>query len=292
MLGQILGGGQPQVAAQPDPQLKSEWQGWMDNPANKAALLSFGLNLMNGGWGGPGAQFAQAAGKGVEAAVGTQEAMDAEASRQEGINRDQANKQADRDLRRELANKGAGSAREQARMDRLSLAFDRQENTALTAIEKIEREIAEARQTYGADADVTVLEQQLANRRQQMEGIQRKRDAMLGISTDDAGEGDVTRQNMPAEGAGLVVPGAAETANVTRQNSGAQDDEAIWQKVYNSWSPDDKALFDSGDEAKKAKVKAAQIAKARKEASSSGNWLTRAMDLYQQLPDTTVAPGF
>jgi len=45
---------------------------FFDDPVNKAGLLSFGLNLLQGGFGTPVQQFAQAAGAGIESAAGAE----------------------------------------------------------------------------------------------------------------------------------------------------------------------------------------------------------------------------
>lgn len=52
-LGQLFSPQAPAAPAAPDPALKQEWDGFLSNPANKAALLSFGLNLMAPTWGSP-----------------------------------------------------------------------------------------------------------------------------------------------------------------------------------------------------------------------------------------------
>jgi hypothetical protein len=58
----------PTVADTPNPELKSQWDGFLQNPANRAGLLAFGLKAMQGSWAGPAGAFAEAAGSGVEAA--------------------------------------------------------------------------------------------------------------------------------------------------------------------------------------------------------------------------------
>lgn len=52
--------------------LESQWKGWLDNPANKAGLISFGLQAMTGSWGNGAAQLATAIGSGLETAAGAQ----------------------------------------------------------------------------------------------------------------------------------------------------------------------------------------------------------------------------
>jgi len=78
----------PQQAADPQ-QLEGEWDSWLSSPANKAALMSFGLNLMGGGWGTPVQQFADAMGAGVRAQSATYDINREEQLRQEGISRKQ-----------------------------------------------------------------------------------------------------------------------------------------------------------------------------------------------------------
>jgi hypothetical protein len=59
----------PAQTVSPDkqPDLKSQWDGFLQNPSNRAALLGFGIQALQGGWGGFGSQFGQALGAGVEA---------------------------------------------------------------------------------------------------------------------------------------------------------------------------------------------------------------------------------
>lgn len=116
-------------AAQPDPGLKAEWDGWLQNPKNRAAMLSFGLGLMTPTWGN---SFANAAGAAAESYGAVEKQQQDEAIRQEGVARSQADKEAERNLRRELntadndaaiartvAAKGTGAENKaQARWDR------------------------------------------------------------------------------------------------------------------------------------------------------------------------------
>jgi hypothetical protein len=64
----------PSQTLSPDtaPDLKSQWDAFLSNPTNRAALLGFGIQAMAGGWGSGGQQFAQAIGAGAEAAGGVE----------------------------------------------------------------------------------------------------------------------------------------------------------------------------------------------------------------------------
>lgn len=71
---------QPSVSdGQPATQ-QDGWDAFLSNPATRAALLSFGLNTLAGGWGSPVQNLAQAAGAGLETggAVGASEEAQAE----------------------------------------------------------------------------------------------------------------------------------------------------------------------------------------------------------------------
>lgn len=83
MLGALLGGNpvNPDPAQQQESQ--SKWQGWLSNPINQAGLVSFGLQALTGGWGGPGQQLAAALGAGIEGAAGQEKLMHDEEVRAE-----------------------------------------------------------------------------------------------------------------------------------------------------------------------------------------------------------------
>lgn len=217
MLDPLAGSLTPQPQAQaPDPQLKSEWDSWLRVPANNAAVLNFGLSLLAGGWGGTAGQLAQAAGKGVEAAVGTQQVIDQEEQRKQN----RADKIADREdeqaFRRELENvsqKGAnsraalsaGQAKTQARWDR----FFFKQDAARKAIEaklldlKSKIEYDEGDPESNATKQVIALEQKLAN----MEEPDAFADRMTGGQSAGAGAdaGNATSA-IPAGTEGAVVP--------------------------------------------------------------------------------------
>jgi hypothetical protein len=113
---------QPQTAvpAQPDPELKGQWDSWLQNPANRAGLLSFGLQAMTGGWGNTSQQLAAALGAGVEGYQGAQK-FQLDQELQERQRNDKLNEQeADRALRRELA-----ETNNKAAMDRTIYSADR-----------------------------------------------------------------------------------------------------------------------------------------------------------------------
>lgn len=59
---------QPQVDGQPD--LTNQWKSWLDQPANKAALLGFGIQALAGGYGSAGQQLAAALGNGIASGAG------------------------------------------------------------------------------------------------------------------------------------------------------------------------------------------------------------------------------
>lgn len=92
---------QPQAPApaQADPALKSEWDGWLSNPKNRAAVLSFGLGLMTPTW---GSSFANAVGGAAESYGAVEKMQQDEAIRQEGVNRSQSNLEAERNFKREI----------------------------------------------------------------------------------------------------------------------------------------------------------------------------------------------
>ncbi len=68
-LGQSLTQPQPVGAS---PSFRNSVDGFFQDPVNRAGLLSFGLNMLSGGFGTPLQQFAHAAGQGVESAAGAE----------------------------------------------------------------------------------------------------------------------------------------------------------------------------------------------------------------------------
>lgn len=59
----------PAQTVSPDkaPDLKSQWDSFLTNPSTRAALLGFGIQALQGGYGSFGQQFGQALGAGLEA---------------------------------------------------------------------------------------------------------------------------------------------------------------------------------------------------------------------------------
>ncbi len=68
-LGQSLT--QPQQVGA-SPSFRNSVDGFFQDPVNRAGLLSFGLNMLSGGFGTPLQQFAHAAGQGIESAAGAE----------------------------------------------------------------------------------------------------------------------------------------------------------------------------------------------------------------------------
>ena len=79
-LGQSLEQPQPVGAS---PSFRNAVDGFFQDPVNRAGLLSFGLNMLSGGFGTPLQQFAHAAGQGIESAAGAEEFQTAERRKNE-----------------------------------------------------------------------------------------------------------------------------------------------------------------------------------------------------------------
>lgn len=85
-LGSLLMGGDGSDAAPPTPgasdaapaDAHGQWMDWLQNPTNRAGLLSFGLSALSGGWGSGRQRMAQAIGAGAEGASGAQAIQDKE----------------------------------------------------------------------------------------------------------------------------------------------------------------------------------------------------------------------
>lgn len=242
---------QPQVQA-PDPQLKSEWDGWLSNPANRAALANFGLTLMAGGWGGPAEQVAVAAGQGIEAAVGTQQQIDAQAEKErtrgDTISAREDNQKHQLELERmqqsgadRRAAVGAGASRTQARWDRYFFKQEAARAALQSRIDAVKAKRAGDQLGNSDDPDnpynkeISALEQRLANMEEsgayaeRMAGGARDADAgnpASAISDPGTGEGIVAPPQTPASGqrgdAGTSENIGAQTPTPTTKVSSAE----------------------------------------------------------------------
>lgn len=139
LIGQFGGLMAPQPQAEP-----SQWERQLRDPATQAALLSFGLQALSGGWGNGAQQFAQAAGAGAQGG-GTYNQQDQERTRYEQARQDQAsNRAAERQTRLDVANIGAMSRQEIAALraeaaagrtdDRLQLNYNNNRRAAEATI--------------------------------------------------------------------------------------------------------------------------------------------------------------
>lgn len=94
---------QPQPATpEQQAQLKQSWDQYLSDPKVRAGMLSMGLQLMTGGWGGFGQQLAQGIGAGAEAYGGVEKLQQDEARRQEAQGLALGEKEKDRNLRVQL----------------------------------------------------------------------------------------------------------------------------------------------------------------------------------------------
>ena len=58
-----------------DKKQSGQWSSWLEDPSNRAFMLSMGLSMMSGGWGGWSEQLAQAIGHGAKAAHETERGL-------------------------------------------------------------------------------------------------------------------------------------------------------------------------------------------------------------------------
>lgn len=93
-----------------NPSMESQWDSFVRN--NRAAMMSFGLQALSGGWGGLSQQFANATGKGLEAA-GEQEALQA---RQQQAGAAKAERRSEKEKDRALAREEISSRERIAQM--------------------------------------------------------------------------------------------------------------------------------------------------------------------------------
>lgn len=193
-LGQLL---QPQPQA--DPELKSQWQSWLDNPANKAALMGFGIQALSGSYGSAGQQLAAAMGNGMASGAGY-----------EKIAKDDAQQAWERQMKEQALAQAAGDKDEARTVRREELALRAQEGEAnRTSHEKIAGIYANSREAIaGSKADLKPLIQQEWMKAYNMA------QADIMLSTKPAEERDVEarrRANAAAE-AFRAQFGGAETS--------------------------------------------------------------------------------
>lgn len=110
-LGRSLTQPQQQPAAA-SPSFANATNEFFQDPVNRAGLLSFGLNLMQGGFGTPLQQFAHAAGQGIESAAGAEEFQTA----QRRLDEEQDFKERQLGQRATLAREGEAGALERSQI--------------------------------------------------------------------------------------------------------------------------------------------------------------------------------
>lgn len=137
LVGQFGGLMAPQPRAEP-----SQWEQQLRDPATQAALLSFGLQALSGGWGNGAQQFAQAAGAGAQGG-GVYNQQEQERTRYAQAREEQASSRAaDRQTRLDVARIGADSRTEIANMrSRLS---EERVNDRMAIAQMQQRRAAEA----------------------------------------------------------------------------------------------------------------------------------------------------
>jgi hypothetical protein len=185
------------MAAAPDPGLQQQWLGVLDNPATKAALLTAGLKLMTGGWGGPASQFAEAAGQGLDAAGGVY-------AEQERV------------AQRDLTRSDRLSERAEDRSLKLQLQRERQQDRATDKASR--EEDRKARQAQAALNQLDVMENRIRTRLEKT--------SLLGDETDpgfvaekDRAEKELERISVQKERLWGQISGGADAGAETSQIS-------------------------------------------------------------------------
>lgn len=85
------------------------WAGWLQDPANRAFLISAGVNMMTPTWGGPMASLAAGIGAGAEAASTTERQRYEREFAEAGLRSGETQRELDRRNRLDVANIGAES---------------------------------------------------------------------------------------------------------------------------------------------------------------------------------------
>lgn len=92
------------------------WTGYLKDPVNRAAMISFGLQAMTGGWGNGVQQAAQALGAGAQGGAGASQAILDQQEAERGRTDDLAAATEDRASRERIAKSSSDTALEKARI--------------------------------------------------------------------------------------------------------------------------------------------------------------------------------
>ncbi len=220
-LGQSLEQPQPVGAS---PSFRNAVDGFFQDPVNRAGLLSFGLNMLSGGFGTPLQQFAHAAGQGIESAAGAEEFQTSERRKNE-----------QQDFQERQLGQRATLSREKdaAALERtLIAARTRIQSAGLSGTSLANKALSQAGSEYTA-VSRTLRQNQFINNLSEEEiqaqaqaAAQNKLDTILGItesafpgSTQSAIPGGGTRQNIPSGAAPGQPPPGPSGAETARPNS-------------------------------------------------------------------------
>lgn len=210
----------------PDPKLKQEWDGWLQNPANRAGLLSFGLQMMSPSWGN---QLAASVGAGAEAYSATQEDMQATAEREQVRAENRSDRQSARadsmELKR-MALEDRKTAREEAKADKKAMASERQ----LAALMRLEASLAKQESDLAANAALmgesdpasAARLEQLKARRASIAARIDALDAATAADTGGTGIATETSGNLPPTDAPVGSEGGGQMPVGTSGNTPPQ----------------------------------------------------------------------
>ena len=220
-LGQSLT--QPQQPGA-SPSFRNAVDGFFQDPVNRAGLLSFGLNMLSGGFGTPLQQFAHAAGQGIESAAGAGAFQASEQRKDE-----------QQDFQERQLGQRATISREKdaAALERVQVAArSRIQSAGLSGTSLANKALSQAGSEYTA-VSRTLRQNRLINNLSEEEiqtqaqaAAQNKLDTILGI-TESAFPGS-TQSAIPGGGsrpnpAGAAPPGqpppGPSGAETTRPNS-------------------------------------------------------------------------
>ncbi len=222
-LGQSLA---PQQQAGASPSFRNAVDGFFQDPVNRAGLLSFGLNMLSGGFGTPLQQFAHAAGQGIESAAGAGAFQASEQRKDE-----------QQDFQERQLGQRASLSREKdaAALERTLVAAKARIQTAgLSGTSLANKALSQAGSEYTA-VSRTLRQNQLINNLSEEEiqgqaqaAAQNKLDTILGItesafpgSTQSAIPGGGTRPN-PAGAAPPAQPPPGASAPVFNRPNAAE----------------------------------------------------------------------
>lgn len=286
----------PAVQALAAPQAAGGWGQYLSDPANRAFMISAGLQMATGGWGNTGQQIAAALGKGAEAASGTQQVAFEQAEKEKEVQRRSSEAAAGRKTQMDIAKLGASSREDIARariegmLARTTMNLQAKENNPQLWL----KHLTEARKTVeGNLANLSLGEEE---REAMIEALARKRFEAdpAGVSgrSPKASSGGGASSGGASSGSTEITPAKKKKAKAEAEAEAEAKIEALWNKIQAH--PKFAATMSTAAGRQELKEAHPKIAyKIRDiETSQQIDWLKRVFGLGEQsTPGTPAQPA-